>query len=78
MTPYLKYCFHSAILVFYVLILNRFHLANNEDMTSPYSVCAILGTIPLMFMAAWSHFVAAGHDGLDPGYLEWEHFRDSN
>ena len=77
MFPYLKYCFHGAIIVFYALILYRFHLGHNEDITSVYNVCAILGTIPLMFMAAWSHYVAAGHDGLDAGYLEWEHFRDS-
>ena len=76
MLPYLKYCFHGAILLFYTLIILRFHIANGEDMTSLYTVAAIMGTIPLMFMGAWSHYVAAGHDGLDPGYLEWEHFRD--
>lgn len=76
-TPYLRYCFHGAIILFYYLILTRFHLANGEQVTETYNILAILGTIPLMALGGWSHFVASGKTGLDPGYLEWEHFRDS-
>ena len=29
-------------------------------------------------MSLWGNFVAAGHDGLEPGYVEWDHFRDED
>ena len=77
-TPYLKYAFHGAIILFYFLIITRFVLANGEHMTTFLNLCRILGSVPLIFMAMWSHFVASGKDGLEPGYIEWEHFRDAD
>ena len=77
-TPYLKYAFHGAIILFYYLIITRFFLANGEDMTTFTNMCKVLGSLPLIFMACWSHFVASGKDGLEPGYIEWEHFRDED
>jgi len=74
--PYLKYAFHAAILFFYFLIIQRFFLVNGEDLATAENVIRIALSLPLVFMSMWSHFVASGKDGLEPGYVTWEHFRD--
>lgn len=49
---------------------------NGEDLATAENVIRIALSLPLVFMSMWSHFVASGKDGLEPGYVTWEHFRD--
>lgn len=67
---YIKYAFHTAIFILNYLILQRFFLANGENLTTIENVVRILLWLLLIFMSLWSHYVASGKGGLDPGYVK--------
>lgn len=69
----LKYTFHAAVGVLFPMVQWRYFLRFQDYNTGLLLLSLVSGSF-FIFMAQWSYMGA--QKGNDPGYVDWEHFRN--